>query len=149
MIPYQILRTSILRIVWQTVRRITNQILGITGLIQMVLSKNFQLYIRYFKRTLTKSRLQKFSCSTSCSFQKELQWLITNLKLILYVLCEHDPVQWVRHKRTTHVECSTVSEQCTDYPHVHEICSSCNKWQWNVHCKTDERHKKKVHIAAM
>ena len=29
--PYQILQTNIIRIVWQTVRRITNEILGVKG----------------------------------------------------------------------------------------------------------------------
>ena len=32
LIQYQILQTNITRIVWQTVRRITNEILGIKGL---------------------------------------------------------------------------------------------------------------------
>ena len=32
LIQYQILRTSIIRIVWQTVRRITNEILGVKKL---------------------------------------------------------------------------------------------------------------------
>ena len=31
MIPYQVLQTNIRRIVWQTVRRITNEILGVKG----------------------------------------------------------------------------------------------------------------------
>ena len=33
LIQYQILQTNIIRIVWQTVRRITNKILGVKGLI--------------------------------------------------------------------------------------------------------------------
>ena len=33
LIQYQILQTNIIRIVWQTVRRITNKILGLKGLI--------------------------------------------------------------------------------------------------------------------
>ena len=33
MIQYQILQTNITRTVWQTVRRITNEILGVKGLI--------------------------------------------------------------------------------------------------------------------
>ena len=32
LIRYQILQTNIMRIVWQTVRRITNEILGVKGL---------------------------------------------------------------------------------------------------------------------
>ena len=32
LIQYQILQTNITRIVWQTIRRITNEILGIKGL---------------------------------------------------------------------------------------------------------------------
>ena len=34
-IQYQILQTNITRTVWQTVRRITNEILGVTGLINV------------------------------------------------------------------------------------------------------------------
>ena len=34
MIQYQILQTSIMRIIWQTVRRITSEILGVKGLTQ-------------------------------------------------------------------------------------------------------------------
>ena len=32
LIQYQILQTNIMRIIWQTVRRITNEILGVEGL---------------------------------------------------------------------------------------------------------------------
>ena len=39
LIHYQILRTVIIRIVWQTVRRITNEILGVKGSIQGMLGK--------------------------------------------------------------------------------------------------------------
>ena len=34
-IQYQILQTNITKTVWQTVRRITNEILGVTGLINV------------------------------------------------------------------------------------------------------------------
>ena len=34
---YQILQTSIMRIIWQTVRRITSEILGVKGLIYWLL----------------------------------------------------------------------------------------------------------------
>ena len=93
--------------------------------------------------------LKKLSCSTSCSFQKEFERLVTILKLILNILCEHDPVQWVRHERAAHVEGSTVSEQGPHNAHVHEICCSCNKWQRNVHGETDVGHKEEVHVASM
>ena len=32
LIQYQILQTNIMRIIWQTVKRITNEILGVTGI---------------------------------------------------------------------------------------------------------------------
>ena len=35
MIQYQILQTNITRTIWQTVRRITNEILGVKGLMQV------------------------------------------------------------------------------------------------------------------
>ena len=37
LIQYQILQTNITRTVWQTVRRITNEILGVEGLQDMIL----------------------------------------------------------------------------------------------------------------
>ena len=37
LIQYQILQTNITRTVWQTVRRITNEILGVKGLQDMIL----------------------------------------------------------------------------------------------------------------
>ena len=43
---YQILHTNITRTIWQTVRRITNEILGVNGLIDRVLSRI--LYSRCF-----------------------------------------------------------------------------------------------------
>ena len=46
LIPYQILQTNITRTVWQTVRRITNEILGVKGLTgfkQSFSVLNFQL----------------------------------------------------------------------------------------------------------
>ena len=36
-IQYQILQTNITRTVWQTVRRITNEILGVKGLINVII----------------------------------------------------------------------------------------------------------------
>ena len=36
MIQYQILRTNTIRIVWQIVRRVTNEILGVKGLIRLI-----------------------------------------------------------------------------------------------------------------
>ena len=40
LIRYQILQTNIMRIVWQTVRRITNEILGVQGLNNTVKAKD-------------------------------------------------------------------------------------------------------------
>ena len=40
LIRYQILQTNIMRIVWQTVRRITNEILGVKGLNNTVKAKD-------------------------------------------------------------------------------------------------------------
>ena len=37
---YQILQTSIMRIIWQTVRRITNEILGVKGFTKMLMKMN-------------------------------------------------------------------------------------------------------------
>ena len=36
MIRYQILQTNIMRIMWQTVKRNTNEILGVKGLIKVL-----------------------------------------------------------------------------------------------------------------
>ena len=41
LIQYQILQTDIIRILWQTVRRITDKILGVKGLMQ-ILNSNTQ-----------------------------------------------------------------------------------------------------------
>ena len=56
MIQYQILQTSIMRIIWQTVRRITREILGVKGLTQDMNCKTsysmtctFQLYLLSLK----------------------------------------------------------------------------------------------------
>ena len=51
MIQYQILRTSIIRIVWQTVRRITNEILGVKKLGALAMVN----YIVLFDDTLPES----------------------------------------------------------------------------------------------
>ena len=40
LIQYQILQTDITRTVWQTVRRITNEILGVKGLSQIMFRQN-------------------------------------------------------------------------------------------------------------
>ena len=51
LIQYQILRTSIIRIVWQTVRRITNEILGVKKLGALAMVN----YIVLFDDTLLES----------------------------------------------------------------------------------------------
>ena len=46
MIQYQILRTKIIRIVWQAVRRITNDLLGVKGLASYTLSVEKQSHFK-------------------------------------------------------------------------------------------------------
>ena len=44
MIPYQILLTNIIRTVWQTVRRITNEILGVGGLKKLEMDQFYSFF---------------------------------------------------------------------------------------------------------
>ena len=48
MIQWQILQTNIMRIVWQTVRRITNEILGVKGLTLLLPSSKHQSFFLSF-----------------------------------------------------------------------------------------------------
>ena len=73
LIQYQILRTSIIRIVWQTVRRITDEILGIKGL-------------NWFKLGLSSPRP---GCSNVGWVNPRLEWnLISYLKALTLQLLD-------------------------------------------------------------
>ena len=64
MIQYQILRTSIIRIVWQTVRRITNEILGIKGF--------NAIFTKLYKEKIMRYRSTEYSTDTITGIRKNI-----------------------------------------------------------------------------
>ena len=65
MIQYQILQTNIVRIIWQTVRRITNEILGVKGLIPSHHSHT-GCKIQEYVPPCTKKGLEKINLGADC-----------------------------------------------------------------------------------
>ena len=83
MIQYQILRSSILRILWQTVRRITNEILDSTGLWHL---SHFKIPKRYCADNSTTDCAQNSNLTSQRAFsqkqtKQEFSW--QNKKQIL------------------------------------------------------------------
>ena len=87
MIRLQILQTNILRIVWQIVRRITNEILGVRGL--SVFTFTFQIYqptvyrkqesfVAFAKETLSSRSIGLFEMASLASSKRQL---VDNTKL--------------------------------------------------------------------
>ena len=59
MIRYQILQTNITRIVWQTVRRIAYEILGVKGLCDEVFVLTGRIFLGFGSRVFFLSRLKE------------------------------------------------------------------------------------------
>ena len=80
MIQYQILQTNITRTVWQTVRRITNEILGVKGwkYWSSVISLLFFLSLK----VMTRVDLEEITCR---QVQREPTTLIPEIKMVLYL----------------------------------------------------------------
>ena len=83
MIQYQILLTNITRTVWQTVRRITNEILGVKGLTWLTLNshewprQNFSLQYQYNIRGTSDENKEKYQLRGYELIQCQILWTST------------------------------------------------------------------------
>ena len=83
MIQYQILQTNITRTVWQTVRRITNEILGVKGLTWLTLNshewprQNFSLQYQYNIRGTSDENKEKYQLRGYELIQCQILWTST------------------------------------------------------------------------
>ena len=94
MIRLQILQTNIFRIVWQIVRRITNEILGVRGLsvftftfqiYQSTVSRKRESFVAFAKETLSSRFIGLFGMASLASSDERLTLKTSALKLLTVV----------------------------------------------------------------